>query len=1008
MTKFFLKNKVLLLTLTTLLFIGGIFAYFNLPRNEDPGFKIRTAVITTPFKSANAGQVDLYLTQKLEEEMEQIGEIEHVRSTSRNGVSVIYVDIYEKFTNLQPIFDKIRRRVDTAQVLLPTGAKSIVDDEFGDVYGVIVTVSGKDFSYKELKDISDKVKDELLKLSQVAKIQVEGDVRQVLYLTYDNATLEKYHISSDLLEFYLSKTNLISTGGDILVNGNNISIYFDENFTTLSDAKNTQVTLIGGDKNVSLGDIFNVTLAYENPPRIIVQHDGTKAIALGISMKENGNIFLLGQEIKEAIKSTQNHLPIGINLDIVAFQPDYVKNLTSKFTTNLAESILIVVVLILAILGARMGMIVGFIIPVTVFSALFFMEKLNIGLDKISLSALIISLGILVDNSIVIAEGFLQELKENENGKMDELLISTCKKFQAPLLVSTLITSSAFLPIYLAQSQVSEYTSSLFKVVALTLLLSWFFSIAFLPFLIKYFYKKADGGLIGKLNLAKFFSVPLKFSLNNPKKALKIALLVLFVSFIFFNFVPKIFFPDSDRNMFEVKITLPSGTDIYETKKVVDKIENYMENLKGIVDFSSYIGASAPRYVLSATPETPRSNYAMILANTTNYKIVGKLIEEIQIFCNKNFTDANIIARKVPLGPPYDAPVEIRIYGDDISEITGHVRKIQEELRKIKYVTFVEDDWGQKVANIGLKLDRATSIRRGITNGGIAQSLKSAFDGNKVSSFYDGKNSIDIVYKMDEKMAKSISDIDEVNLYSPIYGATFPLSEIAKLSLNFEYPELYRRDGALVVTIKAQINKEKTTANAVIKKITPTLKKIKFPLGYGYEIGGSVESSKKGNKSIAEKLPLAGGIILLILIGYFNSIKKPTIIALVAFLAISGANIGLLITGSYFGFMTFLGYICLIGIATNNCVVLVDFIDNQVQEKGGVVTKLIVQTATKKRITPICLTALTTIGGMLPLWLGGDPMFSSLAIAIIFGLLTSVIATLVVAPALYLVWVKKN
>lgn len=1004
-SEFFLKNKFLLVTLVAIITLGGISAYFSLPRNEDPGFKIRTAVITTTYKGANAKQTDEYVTDKIESAIEQMNEIEEIKSRSYDGKSVVYANLYETYKNLQPIWDKLRRKVQKAQIDLPKGITPSVNDEFGDVFGILIAVTGQDYDYWKLKDYTDNIKDELLKLKNTAKAEVLGAREEVVYLYYDNAKLSKYKLNPEELQNILSGMNVIAPSGEILSGDRYILVQTQDNYKSVENIKNTPITLSQSSDGIKLGDILTVEKSYKNPPDVITGFNGQRALIISLSMKEGGNILEFGKEVKEEIKRLKSNLPYGINIEIAAFQPDYVKYLTDKFTDSLFQSVVIVIALILFILGIKMGFIVGFIIPITILGTFFVMSNLNIWLDKISLSALIISLGILVDNSIVISEGILRKIKSGiEN--IEQAAIQTCKQFQTPLLISSLTTSCAFLPIYLAESTVSEYTSSLFKVVSITLLISWFLSVTFLPYLIERFYSAKSS--FREINISKYIAKYVKRAINAPKRTVFFATIFVALSFVLFSYVPKIFFPDSDRKMFEVEFNLMQGTNISVVQDILMKTGEYLKTIKGIESFSTYAGTSAPRYVLSASPEPIKSNFGMILVNTKNYKDVSKIVKEVQKYCDMTFPNASTIARKVPLGPPYDAPVEIRISGDKEDEIFKIVRQVQEKLRKIEGVILVKDDWGAKTPKIKINVDEFGAARYGINNQTIANYLQSGLSGYEVSTYRRGGTRIPIVYRLNSESRDSIGKIDTMEIYSPLYKKTLPLSQIAQPELTFEYPQIFRRNRSLTVTVQGYIDNEKTTAHKVINTIKPYLDNIDYPLGYFWETGGSVESSKKGNKSIAQKIPIAFGIIVILLIGYFNSYKIPLIILISALMALSGANVGLLITGSEFGFMTFLAYICLVGIATNNAVVLLDTIAKERKKQNDSALSITVQKATKSRITPIFLTALTTIGGMLPLWIGRDPMFSSLAVAIIFGLLSSVTITLFVTPSLYIILNNKE
>lgn len=1002
-TGFFVKNKILLIALTLILCIGGIFSYRDIKRNEDSGFKIRTATVTTKCQNMNAKQVDKYVSQKIEDAILEIDEVEHIKVQSYDGLSMIFVDIYETHTNIQPIWDKLRRKIDKIRPNLPNGLSPFVNDEFANVYGTIIAISGNGYNSAELKNIADDIRDEFLTLENTGKAELMGVQKEVVYLNFSPNDTLNYKIDHKLLKNYLQKTNILGLGGFINTGENNILIEGTSNFDTLEDIKNIPLSIFG--KSVKLSDIYTVKKGDIDPPEAITRSNGKDAILLILSMKEGGNILKWMDEVKNKIKRLEKLYPIGINFEIQAMHGEYVKILTDKFSSNLLQGVAIVIILVLFILGIKAGIIIGGIILCIILSAIFVMEKTGLELDKISLSALIISLGILIDNSIVVAEGTIQNIKNLKKGgsnkAIQNVIIRTAQKFQIPLFCVNVIISLAFLPIYLAKSAVSEYASSFFKVIFITLIFSWFYSTTLLPYLITIFLDSKTKDTTDnthdknkkEIKITKFFAPFIKFSLNNPKKSVLFSIMLFLISSLFFLFVPKIFFPDSDRSMFEIRVNLPETANIFKTKDTITKIENFIKNEPEIKNFSSYIGTSAPRYVLSSSPIADRKNFGMILVNTDNFKTVDKSIKKVKKFINENFPDTNSIIRKVPLGPPCDAPIEIRIYGYKAEKIFKYVYFLEKKLKNINGVYLVKNDWGYKTPRIKVKIDNAQALRLDITSYDILSAIRAAYEGEELSSYYKDITNVPIIYKMDESFINSSSKLGSLEVLSHD-GKAIPIFQTAKTELEFEYPKIFRHNNRANVTIQGWIE-ETTTANAVIAKMLPVLEAIKWDFGYGYEIGGSYENSKKGNKSIINELPIAFGAIILILIALFNSVKKPLIIAFCALLSLSGANIGLFITCSYFGFMTFLGYIYLAGIAINNSVILMKTINGN--------NKFEIQHAVRSRIVPVFLTTATTIGGMLPLWMGRDPMFSSLAISIIFGLLSSVLITLLVAPALYII-----
>ena len=1006
MIDFLFEKKIFSIILFVFLIFSGIFAYFQIPRNEDPGYKIRTCAITATLSGISPIDADNFIAKKIEEELQTIPEIENIRSKSREGLVVVYADVWDYYSDLQPIWDKIRRRMEKVLPNLPKGTTLVVNDEFGDVFGFLIGIKGEEYSYSELIKIADKFKQEFLRLNEGAKVEIYGEQKKTIYLTYKKSGVEKYKLISENIRNYLEKTNIITSGGELLFNENEIKIYFNENFRNINDVKNTYIEINSGEI-LKLEDIFEIEEKTEEPAKNIVLIGEENGLVIGISMKENGNIFKLSKEINSTIKKLKKEYPLGLDIELIMAQSDYVQYLTSKFTSSLFQSVVIVVAILLFILGFKTGFLVGGLIPITIASAIFFMSKFGIGLEKISLSALIISLGILVDNSIVISEGYLKEIEKRKNLNLkekEEIIKSVCKKFISPLLISTTITSLAFAPTFLAKSSVGEYTSSLFKVVAITLYISLFISIGLMPILIMYFLKEKNTEKT-LIKPEKYFIKTLKFSTKNPKKSSLFGGSILIISFILFNFVPKIFFPDSDRPTYEIKIVAENSNNIYETEKITKKILNFIkENIK-TKNLTSFIGVGAPRYVLSATPESEKANYALIIVNVDDYKNVDGDIKKIQIWADENFANAEIIARKVPLGPPYNAPVEVRILGDNIEKLMKFRDIGKEELRKIPNVILVNDDWGEKISNIKINIEKANILRKGLNIKTLSNSINASTNGFNVSSFIDDNNdNVSINLRLNDGVKQNDESLKTIEIYSEKFKTTAPLSEVANIKIDYNYPEIIRRNGQYSITIEGYINKNKTTSKKVVEKLMKKLKKLGLPAGYRFEIGGIVENSNKGMKAVGAEMPLVIGIAGIILMTYFNSIKNTAIIVITGILALSGANLGLFITGSYFGFMTYLGYISLIGMACNNSVVLIDYFEENLKNKIKTKNKIILLTL--NRIRPISLTALTTIAGMLPLWLSNDPMFSSMAIAIIFGLVTSILSTIILAPTLYLVFNK--
>lgn len=983
-SNYFMKNSALLIMLTAVFIICGIKSYSELNRNEDPGFKIRTASIITNTERLNAVKTDLYVTRQIENYIEKMEEIEDIRSESIDGLSIIYADLYENYKNIRPIWDRLRRKTESAKFSLDKNFTPEINDEYGDVFGALIAVSKKNAPYEELFDLTDNIKDEYQKLNTAGKVEIFGRQNETAYIYFDPSIINNLKLTPDEIINMFNNINTYQGGGKITTGKINLEINPEFKFNTIEDIQNSLIKI--SNSVIEAKNIFKIIKTTKKPKTKQIKSNGEDCLLIGITLKENGNIIQWGKEIKDKTNELKTKYK-NAKIEIIQLQSEYVKKLIGKFTSSLMESIISVIFIVFFILGLKSGLITGFIIFATITSTFFVMKIFNIGLDKISLSALIISLGILVDNSIVMAQGILSK-KLNTKEEIKKHITDTAYKFQTPLIIVTLTTSLAFLPVFLAQSTVGEYASNLFKVIFIVLIFSLFYSLSLLPYLMyKFGYK--DNVSKREIFLTKYIKEKTEYCFYHPKKTIAYFILIFLFSCILFYFTPKIFFPDSDRSAYEIKLNLKNGASFNETNNAIEKIENYLKNNKNTVNFLSFTGCSAPRYVLSASPENDKTNFGMLLVNIKNYKKLNEEILKAKAFIEKNILNADVIVRKIPLGPPVEAPVEIRIINKNMDELFYFAKIVEDKLKSQKGIYLVKNNWGEKVPEIEIEIDKNACYLAGLNPKYLFDYLYTCYSGLILTYYYRDDIKIPVILKLDEELTQSTEKLNNISIYSKTLAQTIPINQFAKTKINYTRAKILRRNNNYALTVQGW-TKGSATAQKIINKIEPQLKNIKK---LKYEIGGEIEKSKKGNNSILNKIPLAFGIIFLILTGYFNGIKKPVIIFLCAILGLAGANIGLFITGSYFGFITLLGYVCLIGICADNGVILLSEIKSEAKED--------ILNAAKSRIEPVLLTCLTTIGGMLPLWLKNDPMFSSLAVAVIFGLISSILITLLFLPALY-------
>ncbi|MTI33177.1 efflux RND transporter permease subunit [Xanthovirga aplysinae] len=1006
-TRSAIEQNRITITILVLVFFTGIGTYRTMPRAEDPGFVVRVALVVTSFPGASPERVELLVTDKIEKVIQEIPELDYVNSISKTGLSVIMVHIKESHKVMRPIWDNLRRKVEKVQPDLPEGAIPVVNDEYGDVFGIIVALTGEGYSYAELKKIADRVKDEFKNVKDVAKVDLFGVQDERIFVEYENARLAELGLTSFNLRDQLEARNIIDPGGSIKIEEERLFLEPTGNFESVKDIKRTVIQLPQSGELVYLEDIAEVKRGYIEPVDSKFRVNGVPGIALAISMAEGGNLINLGQSIEEMIDELEENYPYGIDMEMVAYQHRIVNGIVNSFILNLLEAIAIVFAVMLLFLGFRTGMIIASLIPMAILSTLMIMGLLDIWLDQVSLAALIIALGMLVDNAIVMTESILVRVEKGKTIK--EAAVASSKELIIPLLISSLTTCAAFLPIYLAKSAVGEFTAALFKVVSICLLSSWLLSLTMTPLFCVWYIKKTRIGKGEKIyRFQQIYKRFLLLNLERPYIFLMGILGMFLIALFIFGFVPRLFFPESSRNLVIADIEMPMGSDIDYTDEIIGKIETFIgENLQvdptekgeGVLNWGSWIGEMAPKYALSYNPEPGSPEIGYILLNTTSQKINASLMHPLDSFCQLYFPDLTARVKLLTAGPASKYPIEVRISGEDKDVLFEIVEKAKLQLASIKGTKNIGDDWGGRTKKLTVKVNQTKARLAGVTSQDIAVSLQTVLTGFETSKYREEDLLIPIVMRNVEADRQDLGKLENLNIYAQVSGEAVPLKQVADIVTEWEPSNIRRRNRLKTVTVYAYME-EGFTANEIILKMTPWLEEQKkdWRLGYKYEIGGENEKSDEANQSINDQLPVAGFVILMLLIWQFNSFRKTLIIILTIILGLIGVFWGLFLMDSYFGFMTFLGVVSLSGIVVNNAIVLIDTIQIELQTKEP---QQAIISAALSRFRPIILTTLTTIMGLLPLWFGGAPMWKPMAIAIIFGLLFATILTLVFVPVVY-------
>jgi len=1001
------NNRTTFMLLLVIIFFG-INAYKNMPKDYDPGFIIRTAQVITQFPGASPERVEMLITDKLERVIQELPELDFVKSESRTGISIISVNIKESYRNLRPIWDNLRRKIDAAQIdLPPESSPSVVNDEFGDVFGIVIALTAEGYDYRELKTIADQAKDTLLRLSEAAKVNVFGEQQEHIFLEYDNAHLANLGISPSQLSEQLSSRNIVISGGSIILGDEQISLEPSGNFENIDEIKKTIIQMPGSDRLLYLSDLVTVKRSYVDPVKSKVSLSGERALSIAVAMRQGGNNILLGQQVNELIAQFNKDYPIGVTFETVSFLPFDVEKKVDDFSSSLIQAVIIVTLVMLLSLGFRTGLIVAVLIPSSMIFSILIMSLFNIGIDQISLAALIISLGMLVDNGIVMSESIMVSMEKGK--KAIDAAVDSANELKIPLLTSSLTTAAAFLPIFLAESATGEYTASLFKVVSITLLCSWVLSMTVIPMLCVNFMKVKK---TTQLFDSKLF-VGYRTLLLNLLRFRWLTLLVTFALFILavwgLSFIPKLFFPPSDRAFFKMELELPIGTTLAATEGVTKQIESYIDdelkaksmNDTGVTNWVTYIGNGGPRFLLTHNPKPNSSNYALMIINVTDKALINDTMNKLERFSVENFPDLLVKLRKIENGSPIENPVEIRINGSQAQQLFTIVEQVKQRMAKINGVKAISDNWGMPIKKLQVNINQSRARRAGVTSKDIAMSLQTGLSGVELSQYREGDIVIPITMRSQEGDRQDIGKLQALAVYSQSSGSSVPLTQVADIKVVWQSAKILRRDRLKTITIGGQIDNN-INANQAFKELIPWLEEQQktWPISYTYELGGEFETSGRANKSIGEKLPIAGFIILLLLIAQFNSVRKAVIILLTIPLGLIGVTSGLLVGQSFIGFMTLLGIISLAGIVINNAIVLLERIQIELNANPDEPCFAIINAA-QQRLRPIVLTTATTIFGLIPLYISGGEFWQPMTIAIIGGLLLSTVFTLGVIPVVY-------
>lgn len=995
-----IKNRVVTLVLTFAMLAGGLLSYRDMGRLEDPEFTIKDALVMTPYSGASADEVEQEVSDVLEVAVQQLGQLKRVTSKSDRGLSTLTVTIkdnYDKST-LPQVWDELRRKVNDAAKDLPPGAgPSLVVDDYGDVYGVFVTVSGEGYTYAEIKDYVDLLRRELLLVQDVGKITTFGERVEAVYVEFDRDRMSQVGIPPALIIDALRAKNLVTDAGRVQVGTEFVTLQPTGGFTDVSQFESLLIAGAEG-RQILLGDIAQVRRGYVEPQTSLIRFDGNVAIGLGISTVSGGNVVVMGEALRQRLTELADQRPVGMEFGIVSLQSEAVTTAISGFVISLLEAVAIVIVVLLFFMGLRSGLLIGFVLVLTIAGSFMFLDPMGVALERISLGALIIALGMLVDNAIVVVDGVLIRLEKGEDA---EYAASEVVKQSAwPLLGATLIAILAFAAIGLSDDKTGEFCRSLFQVVLVSLLLSWLTAVTVTPLLCVMFLKAPPSGAAAEDPYGGGFydryRRALRLCIRHRYLSVAVVAGVFTVSVWGFRYVDQSFFPPSTRPQFMVDLWLPQGTHIDSTTAQVAEVEEYIRGLDDVTHVTSLIGKGGLRFLLTYTPEKLNSAYAQLLVDVDDYRKINVLQGRIESDLAERYPGTLSYVSKFQLGPGSTGKIQARFSGPDADVLRRLAEETKAVLRADPDSKGIRTDWRERVKVVNAVLAEAQANLNGITRPMLATALKEGFQGVRAGVYRERDLLLPIIVRAEEEHRTDVSSVRNLQIWSPAAQRMIPLRQVVSgFETGFEDEIINRRNRKRTITVYA--DPVKGFASDLFARVRPRIEAIELPPGYDLEWGGEYEDSGDARGALAAQIPGFVVLMILITIVLFNSLKQPLIIWLCVPLAIIGVTAGLLATGQPFGFMALLGFLSLMGMLIKNAIVLIDQI-NLERSEGKALLPAIVDSGVS-RLRPVAMAASTTALGMIPLLL--DPFFASMAITIIAGLLFATVLTMVVVPVFF-------
>ncbi|OFA02157.1 efflux RND transporter permease subunit [Duganella phyllosphaerae] len=1002
--------------LMAVLLIGGALAYSNLGQDEDPPFTFRAMVVRAMWPGATALQMAEQVTDKLEKKLQETPGIDEISSYSKPGETLIILKLRESTSpkDVPTSWYQVRKKIgDIAGTLPPGVVGPFFNDEFGDTYGSIFALSGDGFNYAEVKEYADFVRQRLLKVPSVAKVELFGVQDEKLVIEFSHKKFAQLGIPIETIANQIATQNSVESTGVLVTPTDNLQVRVTGALKTPKDLE--QLELRANGTTFRLGDFATIKRTYQDPPSDKMRFNGKEVIGLGVSMEKGGNIIVLGQNMEKTVAEIKAKLPVGITLERVSDQPQAVKASVGEFVHTLIEAVLIVLAVSFVALGlhtkpfrldVRPGLVVALSIPLVLAVTFLFMRMLDIDLHKISLGALIIALGLLVDDAIIAVEMMVRKMEEGMS-RFDAATFAYTST-AIPMLTGTLITVAGFLPIGLAKSAAGEYTFSLFSVNALALVISWVVAVTFTPylgFLLLKVKPHADGhsdhDIFDTPGFRRFRAV-VNWCVEFRKTTIVATLLVFALGIYGFSFIEKQFFPDSSRPELMVELWTPEGTSFTANEAQVKKFEAFVSKLPGVVSVTSYVGTGSPRFYLPLDQIFPQSNVSQIVVLPKDLAARASLREQITKVFEKDFPEVRGRVKLLPNGPPVPYPVQFRVTGTEVAKVRAIADQVKDIMRANPNAIGVNDNWNESVKVLRLDLDQDKMRALGVTSQTVMRAANTILSGTTVGQFREDIRLIDIQIRQPINERNTISVLNDTNIPTAS-GKYVPISQLARAHFVWEPGVVWREGREWAITVQADVG-DHIQGATVSGQIDPELAKLRaaLPAGYAITVKGAAADSGTAEASIAANLPLAIFIIFTLLMLQLHSFSRALLVFLTGPLGVAGAAMALLLLGRPLGFVANLGIIALFGMIIRNSVILVDQIEQDIAA-GHDPWTAIVESAVR-RCRPIILTAAAAALAMIPL--SRSVFWGPMAVAIMGGLILATALTLLFLPALYAAWFR--